>query len=202
MTDAVSQVLFCKVLLYAAGVGAFLGIVYDIFRIVRIATTPTGEASAKGKMIRVGTWLSDFLIFGEDILFSLIASVTVTVFLFNINDGKVRWFALVGAGIGFFLYYFTIGKIVFACAQTILRMIRFILHLLWRVTGYPVMKLIRFLIRHIGCGCAFVIGAVASAHLRRRALRLAERGFAPYTVSLPRYLSGQNRQHTDHRSDV
>lgn len=73
--------------------GAFLGLVYDIFRVSRMFFL-------KNKIV----------ILFEDLLFCLICSISLILIFYNYSNGKMRFYAFVGAIGGFCAYYFTLGK--------------------------------------------------------------------------------------------
>lgn len=80
-------------LLYALLMGAFITFVYDILRIVR-RVLPHG----------------DFLIALEDIAFWMYCAIEVFLLLYREGDGSLRWFAVLGALAGMFLYRKLIGR--------------------------------------------------------------------------------------------
>ena len=82
----------CSVLL---GIG--LGIVFDIFRVIRIIFPPSRK--------KLPTALSDFL-------YSIIFGLAVFIFSASAGRGDVRSFYVVGALLGTILYIFTAGNTV------------------------------------------------------------------------------------------
>ncbi|MBR6681719.1 MAG: hypothetical protein IKL40_01900, partial [Clostridia bacterium] len=80
----VSQEKLAFILLYSLFIGVFLAIVYDVFRIRRLAYRTRASFSDKSKKItsRKENVIESTLIFFEDVLFALIASVVVCVFIF------------------------------------------------------------------------------------------------------------------------
>ena len=93
--------------LYSLIVGLGIGVVYDVFRIARIIL-PKAKA----------------VIFFEDLLFCLIAAVIMSIFIFNAGYGIVRGYALFGSGIGFTVYYMTVGKIVYRLSEIIIAFLK------------------------------------------------------------------------------
>lgn len=73
-------------------VGCLIGLIYDFFRLIRVVYT--------GGRIKL---------FFEDVLFCIMSSLVFTVFMFNVNMGVVRLFAVFGALVGFFAYRFSVG---------------------------------------------------------------------------------------------
>jgi spore cortex biosynthesis protein YabQ len=87
--------------LWAVALGGALGGFYDFFRILRIL---------RGKDRPV-------LVFLEDVLFTLGAALS-TAFCFTLtNYGQVRLFLLVGEGLGFALWFYTLGAFVAKVAR-------------------------------------------------------------------------------------
>lgn len=80
----------------AALMGAALGVLYDVFKVMRLV----------GLNSRV-------LIFLEDILFFAISTVTVFSFYMQITDGKFRVYPLIAAALGFLVYFLTVEKLIF-----------------------------------------------------------------------------------------
>jgi hypothetical protein len=138
----VSQQLLALALMYSAVVGAALGVLYDVFRVIRVAMKPS-PAMPPGLRAICSTF-GDVLIFFEDIMFSAAAAVVVCVFLFHINDGQVRWFVLAGAGAGFMLYYMTVGRLVIMCAEAIINFIRMAIAFILRITIVPAARAVYF----------------------------------------------------------
>ena len=95
------------IILYACLVGLFLGGVYDLIRFGRLMRTvmPSGERREGGRCEGV-------FFFFEDFFFWLIAALTVIILLFHSNEGKIRWFALAFAAVGFALYRLTVSPLV------------------------------------------------------------------------------------------
>ncbi len=95
--------------LWAVALGGGLGAIYDWFRI--------------GRILWKKWWL---FIFFEDLLFALIAAAA-TAFCFTLtNHGQVRWFLLAGEGLGFFIYFNTVGVLVVKQARLVARLLRWI----------------------------------------------------------------------------
>ena len=78
-----------RLFLLALGLGFLLGIVYDLFRVVRMAFT----------MRRAGVFI-------QDVLFFLTCAAVTFVFLLAVNQGEIRGFIIAGEGLGFLIYYF------------------------------------------------------------------------------------------------
>ena len=97
-------------ILYSVFVGFALGTVYDIFRIIRRAFYIAGKGV-----------VTDIIYFICDILFFVIAAAVSAIFIFHVNNGRIRGIALFGSFAGFTLYYNTVGRLVCAVSDLIIR---------------------------------------------------------------------------------
>ena len=118
--------------LYSLLVGAGLGLVYDVFRVTRVAVR-TGKA----------------VIFIEDIVFFCIAAAITFLFLMGASDGKVRIFLLIGEFIGATLYYFTIGQLVMKASTFITNMIKAFFRFIFSYLLLPIWRAVYFIISFI-----------------------------------------------------
>lgn len=90
-------------------VGALCGTVYDAVRFFRLllgadVRSPFGK---KG----VYRWFAYAWVCLGDLFFFVAAGVLLCVFFFLTGDGRARWYGLAGAGLGFFCYYQTVGRL-------------------------------------------------------------------------------------------
>lgn len=77
--------------------GAALGIVYDVFRAVRIIFPPAARSAA---------------VAAEDVLFCLIYGFCIFCYSAAVCGGELRFFMLLGSLLGFTLYILTLGNTV------------------------------------------------------------------------------------------
>ncbi len=87
-----------------AGVGILLGVWYDLFRLVRLLTAPSARR-----------------IFVQDILFFASSAAATLLLALAVSSGRVRVFHLLALAVGFFCYYQTIGRLLYAVAKRIAR---------------------------------------------------------------------------------
>ena len=133
---------------YALIVGIFIGVVYDVFRIVRIALTGGRGFNTKVRFERVenlitrvrgqnvtvknlgiykaGRRLEYAVVFVCDVLFFLVTAVVSVVFLYQANYGQPRLYVVVSAIIGFAIYYNTVGRMVAFSAYAVISLFRLI----------------------------------------------------------------------------
>lgn len=116
------------VFLQACLLGAALGMVYDVFRILRIAFPA-----------RPG------VVFFQDVFFWVICTLTTFFFVLSSLDGVVRVFLIAGELLGGVLYHFTLGEVVMRLAHAIIAGIKTLLQLLHRFLLRPVVRLIYFI---------------------------------------------------------
>ncbi|MBE6688459.1 MAG: hypothetical protein E7588_04160 [Ruminococcaceae bacterium] len=97
----------CMFFLCSAVLGTVIGMIYDVFRIIRIA------------------FRHNFIVvFFEDLLFCFITCVLLILMIFCANYGVVRWFSVFGCAGGFFIYRETAGRIVIRASDIIISFIR------------------------------------------------------------------------------
>lgn len=115
-------------------VGAALGLLYDIFRITRIAF-PTAPA----------------VVFIEDVLFFLICALVTFFYGLTVIDGMLRVFLILGELLGGIIYFCTIGQLVMRVSKTIIKaveaVIRFIFRWIMRPIWLLIYHIITFLLR-------------------------------------------------------
>lgn len=155
------QSIFLSLIIWSAVIGIFLGAVYDIFRIRRIAfsqktrlktevvkkSNDVGKQKCRKTGVRVFfikniEVIDNILIFFEDIIFMIFSAIVISLLTYKLNCGKIRWFMFVAVAIGFAAYYCTIGKIVKKCAESIIRYIRLFIWWIIKITIMPILKLI------------------------------------------------------------
>ena len=110
--------------LHACLTGALLGLLYDAFRISRIAI-PTHRA----------------VVFAEDILFFLLCAVTTFVFLLRFADGKIRVFLIIGELLGAVLYFCTVGQLIMKVSRLIIEALKTVARFIFKWILLPIWKL-------------------------------------------------------------
>ena len=108
--------------LYSAILGISLGVLFDITRLVR---------SYMPKK-RVATALLD-------LLFWCVAIISLLAFILTVCEGKMRWYVLVGAFCGCFVYMAALSEIVYKVLFSLVAVVRKALFLIMR----PVYLLLR-----------------------------------------------------------
>jgi len=118
----------------AALIGVALGVVYDFFKVLRLI----------GLNFKIAAFI-------EDILFFLIATVTMFSYYMQITDGKFRIISLIAAFLGFLIYSLTVEKIIFF----IIKKIHFLIS---KILGFIYNKIILFVVKKTVLDPARVLG--------------------------------------------
>lgn len=118
--------------LYALAFGAVTGVLYDAFRIIRVAF-PIGRAA----------------VFVEDMVFLFAAGILNFIFFLELNSGEIRVFILLGTIAGFVIYYFTVGMLIIKSAKLIVKIFRMIFGFVFGIIFAPIKKICSFLYKII-----------------------------------------------------
>ena len=81
-----------RLALWSLIVGAFLCVVYDLFRLPRLIKRQSG-----------------LMLFVSDLLFCIIASLSMLLLFFNLSSGKMRGYSFALALLGFLAWRFTVS---------------------------------------------------------------------------------------------
>ncbi len=179
-------------LFFALLFGAFLGVFYDAGRIfgcllgmpckgakkITLKGLRLPRSFKEGKEKKIGKRVQSILLFCGDLLFMLLSGAFFCVFLYAVNDGEFRFFVLLGVLLGFILYRFTVGRVLWLFASYIVGFIRLIFS--WLLFGvlFPFQSLLRFLAflsrkmrLHFLRICGMIVRKTESARGYRRLLK-------------------------------
>ena len=90
------------VFVYSLALGVVLGIMYDVFRIIR--------------MIINSKYIAIFI---QDVLYFILGGVITFLFVLGVNSGNSRFYILAGEGIGWIVYHITLGELIYKCSNKI-----------------------------------------------------------------------------------
>jgi hypothetical protein len=143
----------------AVVLGIFFGIIYDIFRILRISRLPYLKPVGrfyeiiqipKQKNFLIRKFSIKFIVasntvitFIEDIVFWTIASIGHILFIYHVNGGVVRIYFIMCTFLGASLYFFSIGKITMYFSVRIIFVVRCFLYWAFRIIIYPISLILR-----------------------------------------------------------
>lgn len=97
--------------LWSCVLGAFLGIAFDILRVIRIIKKHSSIA-----------------VFIEDMLFIIFSSICIFIYTMEQARGEIKFFIFFGAFLGFILYIVTVGNFVVKIIKSIVLFIKSILN--------------------------------------------------------------------------
>lgn len=133
----VPQSKIALILLYSFILGASLGLVYDFFRIKRVAY--------RQKTNKIKKAAENILVFFDDLVYWLICSVTVCIFLFYFNSGRARGISLFVMVTGFLTYYFTVGRLVIRFSEYIIGLFYKVLRKIYGIFLRPLLIILKLL---------------------------------------------------------
>ena len=125
------------VFLYSILIGAILSFLYDLFRVLR------KEVGHKNLVVAF-----------EDILFWIICTAFMFVFIYNINYGEIRAYVFIGAIIGCIFYYLTISKVIVRLLCIIIDFLRKIILGLLKIILKPFIIIVIRPFRKMGTAAA------------------------------------------------
>lgn len=98
-----------------------MGVVYDVFRIIRISISP-------GKIA--------FVI--SDVLYFVFLGLSTFIFCLAVNEGELRGYILAGEFGGFCIYYFSVGVVVFSVSEKIVLGFKKVMRKIFGVVFMPI----------------------------------------------------------------
>lgn len=142
MTDY-SQSTILKMIVFSLGIGIFIGLIYDLFRIRRaLFSRNYYHIKKENTPIVKERKIESIIIFFEDILFFLTASLVNIIFIYYANNGKIRGICFLFEVLGFTIYFFTLGKLFTAVAEYAIMYTRRFVKVIFRKLFSPVLKLL------------------------------------------------------------
>ena len=114
-----------RLFLWSCVLGAFLGIVFDIFRVIRIIKKHSSVA-----------------VFIEDILFIIFSSICIFIYIMEQARGEIKFFIFFGAFLGFILYIVSVGNFIVNVIKSIVLFIKSILKKIYLKIIKPILRFI------------------------------------------------------------
>ena len=90
--------------LYSLTLGVFLGLFYDVFRLIRLMISP-----------------KNLSVFVQDVIYFLVSGFVTFVFVLVFNFGESRFYILVGEALGWILYHISLGDLVYKKLKNIVK---------------------------------------------------------------------------------
>lgn len=111
-----------ELFLLSVGVGAALGVVYDVFRALRAMLPPLGKT--------VPTAICD-------IIYMIIAGAAIYLFSLTAAGGEIRGYYWLGALLGWIIYIFTVGAAVIGVIRAVFSSVYKVLRKIYGVISKP-----------------------------------------------------------------
>lgn len=105
------------VVIYSVFFGTFLGLIYDATSFIGLCFGVKELDEKVKKKIPLNSinnhrLLKKILLGLLDILYFIFVSIMLSIFIFGVNFGIVRWYIIVGNLAGFSIYRLTLGKLI------------------------------------------------------------------------------------------
>lgn len=165
-------------ILYSFILGFGFGVLYDFFRIIRMAITVPGILYSRDKGVKPRRRISvNLTVFVCDILFFVIAACITAIFIFHVNNGNIRGIAIFGSLIGFILYYNTVGRLVTLVSHLFIRCFYYFVVFIIRRVILPLAGFVILCIKWLFMLARDISNTVYTRRCTRRILAWARRGF-------------------------
>lgn len=126
LTDTISSQ--AATFLLSVGAGVLLGLVYDLFKLLRMVLPP-----------------KPLLIFLQDVLFSVLAAFFTYLFILGFHAGELRGFIFVGEGCGFLVHHLLLSDFVVAGVTFLSRVLSRVVNTLFQLIFIPLWFVFRVL---------------------------------------------------------
>ncbi|MBR5516291.1 MAG: spore cortex biosynthesis protein YabQ [Clostridia bacterium] len=163
---------------YSVILGFSFGVLYDIFRIIRMSVCVPGIISAKEKnKSNKNGFIVNVIVFVCDILFFILAACISAIFVFHANNGNIRIIAMIGSLAGFAVYYNTVGRLVTLISHFIIKSIYYLIRFIIKRILLPFVSLIFGVLRHFISKTSFLCDSLYTKRCIRKRISWAKRGF-------------------------
>ncbi|MBP3369130.1 MAG: spore cortex biosynthesis protein YabQ [Clostridia bacterium] len=170
----ISQRLLLLLLFYSFFWGVASALLYDINRIIRVMCGVKYSKKIYNRLygiklpivkrpVKMGGdrgIIKNAVINVGDFFCVIFAALGIIVLNYSYNNGRFRFFTVIGLCFGFVLYRLTLGKIVIAVAEPIAFLCKYCFLSFFIVFGYPITKIVSFVsknIKKIVYLCSFTI---------------------------------------------
>ncbi|MBE6585075.1 MAG: hypothetical protein E7645_00955 [Ruminococcaceae bacterium] len=123
----ISQKLLCFLFLASLVLGFLLGFLYDLFRLIEMLlgfSKDIRDFQKSQKFSRRYSLCHRILLFAEDLAWMMIATLSLILLLYFVNDGQFRIIALLGMAGGLFVYRVIFGRLFLKISGTLAAWIR------------------------------------------------------------------------------
>ena len=110
---SVDREAFLPFLIVSFVFGIFFGLIYDVFRIRRIAF----RRSRRLKRLRTADAV---IIFFEDLIFCVFVGIVMILISYKLYFGIPRWYSYASCALGFYLWQKTVGRLIMKLSDKII----------------------------------------------------------------------------------
>lgn len=119
--------------------GVFIGLLFDFFRILR-------------KSFKT----NNIVTYVEDILFWMLAGISILISMYNFSGGELRLYMILGLALGIIIYILTVSKYIIRISVFIINTIKIIVTKTIKIIIYPI-KLFYNITDHVFLRPVYVI---------------------------------------------
>ncbi len=169
-------------IVYSVILGLIFGGIYDIIRVAQIlcgiASYSDGRVEMRlGKNVR-GSRTAFVIFLLTDCAFMLTVTVMYSFLIYWADNGRVRFYLMLAAAVGFYIYYNTLGRLVMLCSDFIVRVIK-------RIFTVLVIRPVTFILKLLRRGMSFVLDRTLLLLVRRISGGIKQRRTDRYLKQLP-----------------
>ena len=141
--------------------GASLGVIYDVFRFLKLfCGVKYGEVAApKSRFLRV---LHFFLAFVTDIAFWSFVGIVSVALIYSSTRGMFRGLTYIGLALGFIAYYFTLGRLVLFLSRKAVKILWRVMRFAAKVVRVPISFIFKGIISLYHLTIGKIIGKIIS----------------------------------------
>ncbi len=192
-----AQMLLCS-FFFGIGVGAFC----DAWRIFRVFLGErfskkefSGLYSIKLPFVKKSLFpkqrkphfFRSITVFAGDFFCVIFATLGLIVINYSYNDGRFRFFSVIGLVLGFLLYRVTLGRLIMLISEPIAFIIKYIFLSFFVILCIPFKKIMDFVIKSLHKICFLCIFTLEkkikkyyNVREKKYFLKLSKNGFIPY----------------------
>lgn len=159
----ISQALLLLLLFYSFAFGIATAVFYDANRIIRVLCGVKYSKRAYDRLygiklpitkraVKMGEsrgFIKSVVINIGDFLCVLLAAGGLIVLNYSYNNGRFRFFTVIGLCVGFLFYRLTVGRLVMAIAEPIAFICKYCILSIFIVLSRPITKIASFVIKNI-----------------------------------------------------
>ncbi len=116
------------IFLFSCLLGVALGLLYDIFRLIRMIIN-----------------LRNIFMFIQDVIYFLVSALITFLFVLVFNKGESRFYILAGEGIGWIIYHLTFGEMIYKCSGKIVVVLKSCINKIYSKTKGVISKIHKML---------------------------------------------------------